>query len=243
MSSKKKEKELREEKDWERIDEAVVGSERFIEKYQKQLLIGIGVVVLIVCAFLAYNHFIVAPKTYDAQVAMYKGEQYFGAAIAGQPGQDSLALYGDQNGYIGFESIISEYGSTKPGKLAKYYAGICHANLGNYEKALEYLKDYSGSDAILSQLVNGSIGDCLDNTGKSEEAISYYLKAAKGVDNASQSPIFYKKAGLIYRNLGQYDKVIEMFTAIKNNYANSMTALDVDKYIEEANLMKAGGAK
>lgn len=243
MSSKKKQKELREEKDWERIDEAVVGSERFIEKYQKQLLIGIGVVVLVVCAFLAYNHFIVTPKTQEAQVAMFKGEEYFRAAIAGQPGQDSLAIYGDQNGFVGFENIISEYGSTKPGKLAKYYAGICYANMGNYEKALEYLKDYSGSDKILSQLVNGSIGDCLDNLGKPEDAISYYIKAAKGVDNASQSSILYKKAGLIYRDLGQYDKVIEMFTIIKNNYMNTMTAMEADKYIDEANLMKAGGAK
>lgn len=242
MSSKKKERELREEKDWERIDEAVVGSERFIEKYQKQLLIGIGVVVVIVCAFLAYNHFIVTPKTQEAQVAMFKGEEYFRSAITGMPGQDSLALYGDQNGYVGFENIISEYGSTKPGKLAKYYAGICHANMGNYDKALEYLKDYSGSDKILSQLVNGSIGDCLDNLGRPEEAVSYYIKAAKGVDNAAQSPVLYKKAGLIYRQLGQYDKVIEMFTIIKNNYMNSPTAMEADKYIAEANVLKGGTA-
>lgn len=232
MSSKKKQAELREEKDWERIDKAVFESEHFIEKYQKQLLIGIGVVVLIVCGYLAYNYLYITPKTKDAQVALFKGEEYYRA------GKDSLAIYGDGNGYIGFEAIINEYGSTKPGKLAKLYAGISYANMGKYEQALTYLKDYSGNDEILSQLVNGTIGDCLDNLGKSEEAIPYFLKAAKGVDNPSQSPILYKKAGLIYRDLKQYDKVIEVFTTVKDQYMNSPIAMEADKYIEEANILK-----
>lgn len=238
MSSKKKQAEQREEKDWEKIDSAVRGSEHFIEKYQKQLLIGIGVVVLVVCAYLAYNQFYVGPKNEEAQAAIFKGEQYF------RNGQDSLAIFGDPKvGYVGFESIIDEYGSTKAGKLAKLYAGISYANLGQYDKALNYLKGYSGNDNIISQLVNGTIGDCLDNTGKADEAVSYYVKAAKGVDNALQSPILYKKAGLIYRSQGKYDKVVEVFTIIKNEYANSPVAAEADRYIEEANLMKAGGAK
>lgn len=231
--SKKKQAELSEEKDWERIDNAVVGSERFIEKYQKQLLIGIGAVVVVVCGFLGYNHFIVKPKAEEAQIAIYKGQQYFGA------GQDSLAVFGDGNGYVGFESIMDEYSSTKPGKLAKLYAGICYANMGQYDKALDYLKGYSGSDEIVSHLVDGAIGDCLDNLGKKEEAISYYIKAAKGVDNESQSPILYKKAGLIYRDLGQYDKVIEVFTTVKNQYMkNTQAFMEADKYIDEATILK-----
>ncbi|WP_029905121.1 tol-pal system YbgF family protein [Prevotella sp. 10(H)] len=234
MSSKKKQAELREEKDWEKIDSAVRESEHFIEKYQKQLLIGIGIVVVVVSGFLAFRHFYQGPRNHEAQVAMFKGEQYY------RLGQDSLALYGDANGYVGFESIISDYGSTDAGNLAKMYAGICYANLGKYDNALEYLKGFSGSDKIISQLVNGTIGDCLSNTGKEDDAVSYYIKAAKGVDNPAQSPILYKKAGLIYRNQGKYDKVIETFTLVKNKYMNSAIAYEADKYIEEANLLKAG---
>lgn len=237
MSSKKKQAELREEKDWEKIDSAVHESEHFIEKYQKQLLIGISIVVVVVCAFLAYKQLYLQPKNEEAQVALFKGEQYF------RNGQDSLAIFGDANGFVGFESIANDYSSTNAGKLAKLYAGLSYANLEQYDKALTYLKDYSGSDKIISQLVNGAIGDCLDNTGKSDEAVSYYIKAAKGVDNPSQSPILYKKAGLIYRNQGKYDKVIEVFTIVKNQYMASAIAGEADRYIEEANLLKAGGAK
>lgn len=237
MSSKKKQAEIQEEKDWEKIDSAVHKSENFIEKYQKQILIGIGIVVVVVSGYLAFRHFYLGPKNVEAQVALFKGEQYY------RNGQDSLAIYGDANGYVGFESIISDYGSTDAGNLAKLYAGICYANMGQYDKALVHLKGFSGGDKVLSQLVNGTIGDCLSNTGKENDAVSYYVKAAKGVDNPSQSPILYKKAGLIYRNQGNYDKVVETFTTIKNQYMNSPVAMEADKYIEEANLMKAGGAK
>ncbi|MBD8388007.1 tol-pal system YbgF family protein [Dysgonomonas sp. BGC7] len=237
MSSKKKQAELNEEKDWEKIDTAVHESEHFIEKYQKQIFAVIGVVVLVVCGYLAFNHFYLTPKNEEAQAAIFKGEQYF------RTGQDSLAIYGDGKGYVGFETIISEYGSTSAGNLAKFYAGVSYANLGKYEQALTMLKDYSGKDKIIAQSVNGTIGDCLDNTGKTEEALSYYLKAAKGVDNAVQSPIFYKKAGLIYRDQANYDKVIEVFSTIKNQYMGSPLAMEADKYIDEANLLKSGSGK
>ncbi len=236
MSSKKKEKEIKEEKSWERIDNAVFESEHFLEKYSKQLLIGVGIVVLIVGAYLAISHFYLKPQNEKAQNAIFRGQYYF------NNGQDSLALYGDGNEYTGFVSIIDEYGSTSTGNLAKAYAGICLSNLGKYDEALGYLKDYDGSDEVFANLVNGAIGDCLDNQGKSDEAVSYFEKAAKGIDSPLYSPILYKKAALIYRNQGKYDKVIELFTIVKNQYASTpIAATEADKYIEEANLLK--GAK
>ena len=50
--------------------------------------------------------------------------------------------------------------------------------------------------------------------------------------------MLYKKAGLIYRNQGNYDKVIEVFSIIKNQYMNSPLAIEADKYIDEANILK-----
>lgn len=233
MSSKKKQAELREEKGWESIDKAVIKSESFLEKYTNKILVVIGIGVVIACGYLAYQHFYIGPKTEEAQKAIYKGQQYF------EIGNDSLALYGDANGYIGFEEIAKEYGSTKTGNLAKAYAGICYAHIGKYDQALEYLKSYSNSgDKLVSYLVEGSIGDCLASQGKGKEAIPYFMKAGKSLDNIIHTPMLYKKAAIIYRENGDYDKVIELFTTIKNDYANSLVAAEADKYIEEATLMK-----
>lgn len=232
--STRKEREIQEEKDWDKIDEAVIGSESFIMKYRNQLLIGLGVIVAVIGIYYAYQAFYVAPKTLDAQAAMFKGEQYF------QIGQDSLALYGDGNGYVGFEAIINEYSSTKTGDLAKAYAGLSYARLGNYERALSYLKDYSGGDLMITPSIKGAIGDCLVNTGQASESVSYFEKAAKGADDILLSPLYYKKAAMVYRDLKNYDKVIEIFTLIQNNYIASPEAADAEKYILEATLLKQG---
>lgn len=232
MSSKKN-TNSHNENEWEKIDQAVVESGQFVNNNLNKILIAIAVLVVVVCGYLAYSHLVAAPKLKEAQEAMFRGEQYYRA------GRDSIAIHGDANGYIGFEGIIKEYGSTNAGNIAKLYAAISYARLEQYEKALEYAKSFSANDEILQHLAQGTVGDCLVNTGKAEEAIPYFIKAAKGVDNMFQSPIMYKKAGLIYRDLGQYDKVIETFSIIKNNYMQSPIAQEADKYIEEAELLKA----
>lgn len=234
MSAKSRKQEIRkEQKDWERIDEAVVTSERFLEKYQKQILIAVAAVVLVVCGFLAYRTFYLQPKNNEAQVAMFKGEQYFMAQ------QDSLALYGDGNGYIGFEAIINQYGSTKAANIAKMYAGISYSRLGNYEQAISYLNNFKGGDEILTYTAKGALGDCLVNTGKLDEGVKHFMDAAKGLDDRHLAPIYYKKAALTYRELKNYDKVIELFTKLKNEYIGTTEANDAEKYIEEAQILKS----
>lgn len=232
MSSKKN-TNSHEQNEWEKIDHAVVESGQFVDKNLSKILGAIAVIVVVVCGYLAYSHFIAAPKLKEAQEAMFRGEQYYRA------GRDSIAIFGDANGYIGFEGIIKEYSSTDAANIAKLYAAISYARMNQFDKALDYAKAFNANDAILQYLAQGTVGDCLVNTGKAEEAIPYFIKAAKGVDNMIQSPIMYKKAGLIYRDMGQYDKVIETFSIIKNNYMQSPIAQEADKYIEEAELLKA----
>jgi tetratricopeptide (TPR) repeat protein len=232
MSSKKKQQIATEEKDWERIDEAVVSSERFLEKYQKQILIVVGIIVLIGLGIWAYGHFYVEPKNKEAQAALFKGERYF------QVLEDSVAIHGDGNGYIGFEAITGEYGSTKAGNLAHYYAGVSYSRLHQYEQAIAHLKKFSTDDDMIAAAAAGVLGDCLDNTGNVEEAAKCFVDAATKADNTVQSPIYYKKAALAYRELKNYDKVIEIYTTLKNNYIGAPESADADKFIDEANLLK-----
>src|SRR5690554_7288940 len=101
--SAKKTKESKAEKNFENIGEALTTSEQFLEKNQKSILIGLLIVVIAVGGFLAYNYLYKIPRNEKAHAAIFKGERYF------QNGEDSLALFGNGNDYIGFESIINQY--------------------------------------------------------------------------------------------------------------------------------------
>lgn len=231
----KKHSEAQTEKNFENIGEALTSSEQFIEKNQKTLLYGLLAVVLVVSAILAYQYLYMKPKNQKAQAAIFKGERYF------QNGQDSLALFGNQNDYIGFEAIIHDYKGTKTADLARAYAGISYSRLGDNEKALKYLSDFDGGDLLITPAIKGSIGDIYMNMGKTDKAVGYFVDAAKKADDEMLSPIYYKKAGLAYMSLKEYDKAIDMFTKIKDVYFTTPEAMEADKYIESANLLK--GAK
>ncbi|MDR1500067.1 MAG: tetratricopeptide repeat protein [Tannerellaceae bacterium] len=212
------------------VGEIVSRSEQFIEKYQKKIIYGVAAVAIIVGAILGTKHGYLVPLEKKASAALFKGELYFG--------RDSfaLALHGNGADYPGFVSIISDYGITRSGNLAKAYAGVCYFRLGETEKAISLLKAYNGKDNMISPALTGLIGDCYVNMGNAKEGISYFEKAAKQAGNEIISPTYLKKAGIAYESLGQYAEAVKSYTSIKEKYFNSEEAADIDKYITRASL-------
>lgn len=215
-------------KDHNNVGEILSQSERFIDKYKKQLIIGVGAAVLLVIAILGVRHLYILPKEAEAEDLIFKGQDFFARDMW------DVALFGDSVDYIGFEAIIDQYGSTTTGNLAKAYAGVCYYRKGEPEKALEYLKGFSASDDMIDPAITGLVGDCYVDLGKVEDGISYFKKAASKADNELLSPVYLKKAGVAYESLKKYKDAKEMYSDIKNKYPNSSEALDIDKYIGRA---------
>jgi len=217
-------KETKKHDELENVERALSTSEAFIEKYQKQILIGVAVVVLIVLAALSIRNFYIEPREVAAENEMYKAQNYFNA--------DSfkVALEGDGAEFIGFKEIVSEYGITGSGNLAAAYAGICYYKLGQYENAVKYLSQFDGEDTYFTASVIGLTGDSYVELGETEKAINYFEKAAD-LKNEVMSPIYLKKAGLVYESLNKPEKAEKYYTTIKEEYVKSPEAADIDKYI------------
>jgi tetratricopeptide (TPR) repeat protein len=230
--SAKKTKESKAEKNFENIGEALSSSEQFLEKNQKVIITVLLIVIALVAAFLAYHYLYKVPRNEKAHVAIFKGERYF------HNGDDSLAVFGNGNDYIGFESVIARYKGTKTADLAHAYAGISYSRMGNNEKALEHLKKFKGGDLLVTPAVTGAIGDVYMNMGLTDEAISSFLKAAREADNEMLSPVYCKKAGEACLSKADYDRAIEIFTRIKDTYLNSPEAREADKFIQQALFLK-----
>ena len=226
-------KQTQVEKDLEQVNQALSRTEQFIENNQKNLLVGLAVVVLLVVTGLGVYHGYLVPREQEAEVLIFKGQAYFE--------QDSLqlALNGDGLNYIGFEEINDKYGLTKTGKLAAAYAGICHYRLGNKEKALEYLKKYTPNDNLIGPALAGMIGDCYLDAGKVKEGIRYFEDGAKKADNSFVSPYLLKKAAAAYEAEGKYEAALKCYKTIKEKYFQSAEATDIDKYIENIRLVSA----
>ena len=206
------------------VEHALTTTEAFIEKYQKQIIYGVGAVVLIVLVALSFRNFYLEPREVSAENEMYKAQGYFA--------KDSfrVALEGSGSESIGFKEIVSQYGITASGKLAAAYSGICYYKLGQYDNAIKYLSQFDGGDSYFAVSVIGLTGDSYVELGETAKAISYFEKAADK-DNAILSPVYLKKAGLVYETLNQPEKAEKEYTKIKDNYPKSTEASDIDKYI------------
>ncbi|WP_055097435.1 tetratricopeptide repeat protein [Gabonia massiliensis] len=220
MSHEKKELD-----ELDKVNAALSSSEQFIQQYQKPILLGLLAIVIIVSAIIGVRHFYVLPRENKAQAEMYKGVFYF------EKDSFQLALQGNEADFIGFKAIADEYSSTKAGNLAAAYSGLSLYNLGKYDEAITYLKNFDADEEFISPAIIGTIGDCYVNMDKYEEGVGYFERAAKKADNDMLSPIYLKKAATVYEKLGNKKKALEMYQKIKNSYPKSMSNQDIEKYI------------
>ena len=214
------------------VEDALTQSEAFLIKYKNAIIGGVVAVIIIVAGFIMYKNLYAEPREEKAQAALFKGQEYFEQDAYEQ------ALNGDSIGYTGFLKVADEYSGTKAANLAKAYAGICYAQLGKYEDAVKMLDSFNGKDQMVAPAILGAAGNCYAQLGQLDKAASTLLSAADKADNNTLSPIFLIQAGEILVKQGKYDDAVNAYTKIKDKYFQSYQAMDIDKYIEQAKLMK-----
>ncbi|MBQ7349296.1 MAG: tetratricopeptide repeat protein [Bacteroides sp.] len=212
------------------LEEAMSSSEAFIIKYKNKFLAGIAAIVIVVGGVLGYQHFISEPNEKKASEALFRGEQYFLAD------NYEAALNGDSLGYEGFLKVANNFSSTDAGKLANAYAGICYAQLGQYDNAVKYLDKFGADDQLVSPALMGTMGNCYAQLGQLEKAAATLVKAADKANSQALSPIYLIQAGQIYEKLGKKSEAVNAYKTVKDKYFNSYQAMDIDKYIERASV-------
>ena len=221
--SKKKQK-IEEADGLENVEKVVSTGEQFLEKYRKQIIICLSVILVVAIGIVLFRTQYLVPRNEDAATKLSKCIYYIE--------QDSfnLALNGDALNE-GLLDIIDEYGVTKTADLACIYAGICSYNLKDYQSACTYFEKFNKESVNVQPANLTIIGDCYVEMDNIEKAIKYFEKAAKQ-DNELTAPRALNKAGICYEKLGNYKKAEECYQTIKDKYFNSSLAVEMDKRIE-----------
>lgn len=217
-----------EEKNTE-MGNVITRTEEFIQKNQKTIIGVVVAIVLVALAIFGYFKWYKQPREARAAEELFAAEQYF------LNGEFQKALDGDDT-YRGLLSVIDNYGSTKAGNLAKYYAGVANLQLGNYAEASKWLGKYSGKDLFTKAIAIMGQGDALMEQGSTADAAKKYVDAAKAGDNAVTAPAALFKAGVAYLMLGDNKKAADCLKQIRTKYPESTEAQspDTDKMLAVA---------
>jgi tetratricopeptide (TPR) repeat protein len=213
------------------VAEVTHEAQHWLEEYKKPLLYGAIALVAIIGASLAWKNYQAGNQTKAVQ-AMWKAEQMFE--------QDSftVALTNPGGGYEGFLGIISKYGRTPAGNMAKYYAGVSYLQLGKFDEAIKYLDDFSPSGTVSPTMKNGALADAYSEKQDFAKALKYYKAAASdgGVDDLKA--LYLKRFAMLSEKQGDVSAALSAYTEIKEKYSTTADGRDIDKYIARAEAKK-----
>ena len=205
---------------------------QFFEKHKKNAITA-GIAMIVLAGVIYYYNDVYAPEQeMEAADSFFMAERYFG--------MDSLdkALMGDGVN-LGMIDIADEFGSTKIGNQASYYAGRILLEQGKYEEALDYLNNVSMDDEIMAAQVITLRGDCYSEMEDYEKAGKTYMSAANKRDNELTTPYALLKAGAAFEEAGSYDDAIDAYAEIEESYPDSRQAELVKALVARAKAKQA----
>lgn len=208
--------------------QSLTSTENFFDKNKKFLIYGgVGVFVIII-GIIGYIKLVSEPHELESQNEYWNAFYDFanldttGTAITGT------------DTYLGMEDVASKYNGTSGGNIANYVMAINYMDNAEYDAALDYLDDCEFEDVMVGTLIIGLRGDCYVELGDYEQAVSLFEEAAAREENEFTSPMFLKKAGLVYEELGDNESAVIAYQKIKDNWSESTTGTDIDKYLVRA---------
>lgn len=228
-SVSQKEKLSKKEIQEDKLVTAYYGFIRFSEKNQSKIFMVAGAVAVIILAIVFFNNRKIENNSKAgaqlSKVISKFSEGNYQEAIDGVPGTD----------VIGLSSIVNNYGGTEQGEIARLFLANSYFGLGKIDEALKEYSDFSGSNSVYKASAIAGEASCYESKGEFEKAATLYIKASNVNKNNSQNAEYILSAGINYNKLGNKAKAKELFESIKNDYATSQAAREIDRFLVQVN--------
>ena len=214
---------------FESLDSGATKTEKFVAKYQSLIFSSVVLIAISVFLYLAYKTFVLEPKNEDAITELNQAQYYFNLALNNEQQNDlfNSAINGG-GGKFGFLDIIQNYENTPSSNLAIFSTGMSYLNLKQYDKVIDYLKDFESKDVLLSSIAKGVLGDAYLQIGDQKNALLSYDKASSFEENIFTTPKYLYKAGLLSLRLGEKKTALEYFKNIKSDFPDSKEGKFID---------------
>ena len=232
----------------------------FWEKNSRIIIIVGSVVILLAGGYYGYKYFYKLPREEKANEQLFAAEKLLAKMTTmGSYNKDSVNIVlngGNLDGVpiTGLLKIISNYGGTKSGDRAQYLVGACYLHIQDYDKAIKYLKDFDGNGAQqIQSKAYMLLGDAYAEKKNTDEALSYYKKAASVLDDkeAWQKAFALFMAANYADYAGKTKEAIDILQDIKQNHMvgilpqekqddprPAVTVDDVDKLLAKLGVTK-----
>jgi predicted negative regulator of RcsB-dependent stress response len=158
----------------------------------------------------------------------------------GEPAEFGTTSYIDEkNKYTDAErkflEVAAQYGRTRPGRMALYYAALCEVQLKLYGPAEQNLgKLESSGDESLAGLAKFQMAGIYDQTGKGQQAVELYKELA------DKPTLFVPKGVVLLALADHYSKTdpaeaSKLYNQVKQDFPDSPAAEQADQGLQMLN--------
>jgi predicted negative regulator of RcsB-dependent stress response len=176
---------LRKDLKKDEIRDTFVHGVESVASHQQLLWIVVSAALVVALAVFGWNSY-TQRQTAKAAAALDDAMKIFQARIraAGEPAEPGELTYIDEKNKATdaerkFLEVASQYGRTRPGQVARYYAALSEMLLKNYADAEKNLKQLdSGADENLAGLARFQLANLYDQEGKASQAVDLYKQLA-----------------------------------------------------------------
>lgn len=180
---------------------------------------GLVVVIVLVGGFVFYQH-----RTTEAQTAFGAAMQTYQTPVANpaQPTPPGTKTFPDDKARAAaanadFLAVADQYGMTKPGKLARYFAGLTYLEEGQNGSAEETLKKVASSwNGDLAALAKESLAELYQQTGRNQDAVPLYEELAKGKATTVPAGLAKIELAELYASEGKTADAKKLYAEVKD---------------------------
>jgi predicted negative regulator of RcsB-dependent stress response len=203
-----------------------------VASHQQLLWIVVSAALVVALAVFGWSSY-TRRQTAKASAALDDAMKIFQARIRapGEPAEPGEVTYVDEkNKYTDadrkFLEVANQYGRTRPGQMARYYAALSEAALKRFadaEKNLTELESSSGQD--LGGLVRFQLAEVYDEDGKGAQAVEIYKQLA------DKPTMFVPKALVLLTLAEHYGKTdpaqaTKLYNQVKQEFPDAAAQAD-----------------
>jgi tetratricopeptide (TPR) repeat protein len=204
-----------------------------------------GLVVVVVAALAAAGFYFQTSRTREAGEALGAALQIYEAPVAGEPPADPNApptgtSYPSaeekfKKAAAAFDGVGRRYSSSASGQRARYFAGLCRVQLGQYDAAETTLNEVAAiknGDPLAPALARLALADLQRRRGALDKAVDAYRKVTE--DGAFPLPRDYAlmQLGSTLEEAHRLSEARDAYRRLSEEFPASVYASDARQRVE-----------
>lgn len=195
----------------------------FIENNRTVAYSALAGVVIILAVSLGYSY-LQSKRNAEALEMMTEAVNRY------ERGEYSAAVDGDMS-FAGLTEIADDYGNTKAGNLARFYAADALYRAGDLDEALEYFEAFKKGANFLGASALAGEAAIHETKRDHARAADLYLRAAEIFESDVTSPDYLVKAGRAYEKADDYSSARRAYEQLKANYSDTAEGQNAEFYL------------